>query len=160
MANELTEAAVIKAVLCRLRAQLDLKDAQCYLVETVGAVTDVITAGGGYVLQVSGGDLRFEQSDGEQDAAVLPATIDMEVGVLTRMQLDPGGKAENLILDTKRGLSKVASRVTKALVGWDIDDKLASKVSVNHWMKAQYDENKAIAWRVLSFSITFDMDVT
>ena len=164
---DITQDRVLQAVVARLRKELTLDEASCYLTFSP-LVPPTVQPGGDWYVNVSPGQSEFDegmQIGGGQEQLMEDMLV--RVTAFVRMRLDRAERDDRMLLEGVRGLTQVKLKILKALVAHDlVDPKLESNVFLRQLVvaasadKPDYDEEKAIGWQTINFRVAFDWDLT
>lgn len=160
---DVTQAAVLTAVVARLRTALSLNERQCFEVLNPIDPPSKLPPSGDYFLSVAPGAGEFET--GEQIAGNCTELWEIIVTGYTRMKLDDANRDTHVLHDADRGLFRIKRDILKALVGQDLQDA-EGETFLRQWTYVrsaavpQVSRESSIAWWSIRFGISWDWDLT
>jgi len=158
---DVTQDAVLTAVVTRLRDFLGLSPRQCFEV-LVPENPAPLPPSGDYFVGVAPGSSQFPE--GEQIPANCTEEWEIVVTVYVRMRLDDANRDTHLLHDPRRGFFALKRKILQALVGKDLTDA-EGNTFLRQWTYARaaarpaFDREKSIGWWSLYFGISWDWDL-
>lgn len=162
---DVTQEVVLARIVARLRDVLDLPEHRCY--ETLEPLADPpIPKGGDYFLTVSPGDGRFDVAMQEAAGAEqLQELASVTVTAYSKIALDPGDRATEILHKVSRGMLPLKRGILAALVGHDLLDEDGNSFlrsylyAIQSW-RPRYNADSKIAAVAVAFGTDYDWDLT